>query len=364
MTRYQTARCCPTMLFSREFAAQSPKAARTQREKPLLMKVRCNPLYYGLLPHRWTSSFGSPGQVCAGVFGGVSGYMRVRRLSLRTEESYLYYVRRYLEFHKRRPEEMGEAEVEAFLTHLAGEMRVAASTQNLAFASLIYLYREILGIELENVSALRAKRARRAPDVLGRDEVRRLLAQLKPPHHLIASLLYGAGLSLFEGQRLRVKDVDFEGGILLIRAGKGGKDRPAVLPQTLYRPLYDHLEAARQAWNCAQSERNLPVSMPDALARKYPQAPFEWGWQYLFSASKSSLDPLDGAEKRHHFLEDSLQRALKRAALKTTISKRVSPHVSRHSFPRICSKADATSAPSRICWATKTFAPRGFICTP
>ena len=164
------------------------------------------------------------------------GYMRVRRLSLRTEASYLYYVRRYLEFHKRRPEAMGEAEVEAFLTHLAGEMRVAASTQNLAFASLIYLYREILGMELENVSALRAKRARRAPDVLGRDEVRRLLAQLKPPHHLIASLLYGAGLRLFEGQRLRVKDVDFEGGTLLIRAGKGDKDRPAVLPPNALPP--------------------------------------------------------------------------------------------------------------------------------
>ena len=260
------------------------------------------------------------------------GYMRVRRLSLGTAESYLYHIRRYLEFHKQRPEEMGEADVEAFLTHLAGEMRVAASTQNLAFASLMYLYREILGIELENVAALRAKRARRAPDVLGRDEVRRLLAQLKPPHHLIASLLYGAGLRLFEGQRLRVKDVDFEGGTLLIRAGKGDKDRPAVLPQTLYRPLYDHLEASRQAWECAQAERKLPVSMPDALARKYPNAPFEWNWQYIFPARAPSLDPLDGAEKRHHFLEDSLQRALKRAAQQTTISKRVSPHVLRHSF--------------------------------
>ena len=227
---------------------------------------------------------------------------------------------------------MAEPEVEAFLTHLAGAKRVAASTQNVAFAALIYLYREVLGIELENVAALRAKRARRAPDVLSRDEIWRLLRQLEAPHQLIASLLYGAGLRLFEGQRLRVKDVDFEGGVLLIRAGKGDKDRVTVLPQTLYRPLYDHLEATRSAWLLAQDAQPLPVSMPDALARKYPNAPYEWNWQYVFPADKPSLDPLDGAQKRHHFLEDSLQRALKRAAKQTTISKRVSPHVLRHSF--------------------------------
>lgn len=259
-------------------------------------------------------------------------YMRVRHLSLKTEDSYLKYIRRFLEFHHKRPEMMAEAEVEAFLTDMAVNGRVAAATQNVAFAALVYLYREILGIELENLAALRAKRPHRVPVVLGRDEVRRLLAQVEPPFWLVASLLYGAGLRVSEGQRLRVCDVDFEGGLVVLRAAKGDKDRHSVLPQTLYRPLYDHLNAQKEIWEAAQRAEKLPVSLPDALARKYPNAPFEWSWQYVFPAPKSSLDPLDGLRKRHHFLEDTLQRALKRAALKANISKRVSPHVLRHSF--------------------------------
>lgn len=260
-------------------------------------------------------------------------YMRVRRLSLRTENSYLFYIRRFLVFHALRPpEKMAEAEVEAFLTHLAVQERIAPATQNLAFSALIYLYREILGIELEGVAALRARRPQRVPDVLTKAEVTRLLEQLEPPHHLMASLLYGAGLRLFELQRLRVKDVDFSGGVILVHAGKGDKDRHAVLPQTLYRPLSDHLEAQNQLWEAAQKEERLPVSMPDALARKYPQAPFEWVWQYVFMAPKPMLDPLDGTRKRHHFLEDTLQRAVKKAAAAAAIAKRVSPHTLRHSF--------------------------------
>lgn len=259
-------------------------------------------------------------------------YMRVRRLSLRTEESYLFYIRRYLKFHRRKPEELSEGDVERFLSHMTQHQRVAPSTQNVAFAAILYLYREILGIELENVSALRAKQPQRVPDVLAKDEVRRLLAQLEAPHRLIASLLYGAGLRLFESQRLRVKDVDFESNILIIRAGKGDNDRHAILPEALRQPLFDHLNASREAWEIAQRETPLPVSMPDALARKYPDAAFEWNWQYVFAARKPRLDPNDGIKKRHHFLEDTLQRAVKRAALKTTIYKRVSPHTLRHSF--------------------------------
>ena len=260
------------------------------------------------------------------------GYMRVRRLSLKTEESYLYYIRRYLQFHKKRPQEMAEVEVEQFLTHLVLDNHIAASTQNLAFAALIYLYREILGIELENVAALRSRRPQRVPDVLSKHEVQELLAALPDAPRLIASVLYGAGLRLFEGQRLRVKDVNFEGGLLLIRAGKGDKDRHAILPQSLYRPLYDHLNDLKTQWEVWQNEKSLPVSMPDALATKYPGAPFEWNWQYVFPAPKASLDPLDGSEKRHHFLEDTFQRAIKRAALKISCTKRVSPHTLRHSF--------------------------------
>ena len=260
------------------------------------------------------------------------GFMRVRRLSLRTEDSYLLYIRRYLQFHKRKPEDLSESDVEAFLTYLAVDERVAASTQNVAFAALIYLYREILGIELENVAALRAKRPQRAPEVLGRDEVRRLLAQLDSSHQLIASLLYGAGLRLCEGQRLRIKDIDFAGGTLLIRAGKGDKDRHAVLPQSICRPLLDHLEATRREWEKTQLEERLPASMPNALAKKHRGAAYEWSWQYVFSAPRPYLDPRDGLKKRHHFLEDTLQRALKRAARNLNIAKRVSPHILRHSF--------------------------------
>ncbi len=259
-------------------------------------------------------------------------FMQVRRLSLKTQESYLKYIRRYIQFHKGKPEELGEAEVEQFLSQLASEGRVAASTQNVAFAAIVYLYREILGIELEGISALRAARPRRVPDVLSKTEVQRLLDHLSGTSQLIASLLYGAGLRLFEGQRLRIKDVDFEGGLLLVRAGKGDKDRRAILPQVLYRPLFDHLNELKTGWEKAQSEVRLPVSMPDALAGKYPLAPFEWSWQYVFPASKPSLDPRDGLEKRHHFLEDTFQRAIKRGAAKAGLSKRVSPHTLRHSF--------------------------------
>lgn len=259
-------------------------------------------------------------------------YMRVRRLSLRTEESYLFYIRRFIVFHNRKPEEMGEDEVEAFLSHMAVQGRVSASTQNVAFAALLYLYREILGIELENVSALRSKRPRRVPDVLSKHEVQKLLDKLSGQNWLVASLLYGAGLRLFEGQRLRVKDIDFEGGFLMVRAGKGDKDRRSVLPQSLYRPLFDHLAQLKTNWEAAQTQSRLPVSMPESLAKKYPNAAFEWVWQYVFPASTPSIDPLDGLEKRHHFLEDSFQRAVKRAAAKAEISKRVSPHTLRHSF--------------------------------
>lgn len=259
-------------------------------------------------------------------------YMRVRRLSLRTEASYLHYIGRFIRFHNRKPEEMGEVEVEQFLSFLALKENVAASTQNVAFAAIVYLYREILNVPLQGVSALRANRPRRVPDVLSKTEITLLLARLPETHSLIASLLYGAGLRLFEGQRLRVKDVDFEAGLLVIRAGKGDQDRRAVLPQVLYRPLSNHLNEVRNRWERAQNEERLPASLPDALARKYPNAPFEWNWQYVFSSPSPCLDPLDGSKKRHHFLEDTFQRAIKRAAAKAGLCKRVSPHTLRHSF--------------------------------
>lgn len=164
-------------------------------------------------------------------------------------------------------------------------------------------------MELHGVNALRSQRPKRVPVVLSKSEVIRVFSHLEPAPHLIASVLYGAGLRLFEGQRLRVKDVDFENGLLVIRAGKGDKDRHTVLPQILYRPLFDHLSDLEIVWQNAPNDESLPVSMPDALARKFPNAPFEWGWQYVFPAAKPSVDALDGLKKRHHFLEDTFQLA-------------------------------------------------------
>jgi integron integrase len=260
------------------------------------------------------------------------GYMRVRRLSLRTEKSYLYYIERFLRFHRRRPEELGEAEVEQFLTYLVQRENVAAATQNVAFSALMYLFREIEGRDLEDISALRSQRQRRLPDVLSKREVKQLIAVLNDPNRLIASLLYGSGLRLFEVQRLRIKDVDFDSGLLVVHAGKGDRDRHAVLPVSLYADLREHLASAKADWERQQSQQLLPVSLPDALAKKYHNAPFEWPWQYVFAARKPSIDPVDNQLKRHHFLEDTLQRAIKRAATKLQYTKRVSPHTLRHSF--------------------------------
>ena len=258
------------------------------------------------------------------------GVMRVRRLSPRTEKSYLAYIGRSIRFHRKRPEAMGRAEVEAFLTHLAVHDNVAASTQNVAFNALLFLYRQVLGLELHGVEALRARRPVRVPVVLSRAEVRQLLSHLAPPYSLVAALLYGAGLRLFEAQRLRVRDLDFDGGLIVIRAGKGNKDRHAVFPERLRQPLRLHLNQTRVGWEAQR--QSVPASLPDALARKYPNAPFEWNWQYVFPAPAPALDPRDGLCKWHHLLDGCIQRALKRACDQADIAKSATPHTLRHSF--------------------------------
>jgi integron integrase len=210
---------------------------------------------------------------------------------------------------------------------------VAASTQNVAFNALLYLYRIILEQPLPAVvSAVRATRQRRAPVVLSKSEVAGLLAHLNATHQLMAFLLYGSGLRLMEVLRLRVKDVDFERGLLIVRQGKGDKDRHTLLPQRLRQPLRAHLADERLRWERAQQEKALPVWLPDALERKYPRAPFEWPWQFVFASAAPSLDPRDGREKRHHAGQESLQRAVKKAARLAGICKNVSPHTLRHSF--------------------------------
>jgi integron integrase len=260
--------------------------------------------------------------------------LRVKHYSIRTEEQYVSWIRRYVLFHgKRHPREMGEREVEAFLTHLAVAGNVSASTQNQAKAALLFLYAQVLGVELgwlEGVTT--AKSVRRLPVVLTEEEVRALLAQLKGVHWLLATLLYGAGLRLMEAVRLRVKDIDFARREIVVRDGKGGKDRVTVLPAKLVEPLRQQLARARELHSSDCLAGYGEVYLPFALARKYPRAPREWAWQYAFPATMLSEDPRSGRMRRHHFDEQAVQRAVKEAVRRAGIVKPASPHTLRHSF--------------------------------
>jgi integron integrase len=261
---------------------------------------------------------------------------RVRRLGLarRTEEAYVGWVRRFiLANDKRHPTEMGAPEIERFLTHLAVHGNVSASTQNQALSALLFLYKQVLGIELAWLDGIeRAKKPQRLPVVLTRLEVAALLGELTGTPWLMASLLYGAGLRLMECVRLRVKDVDFGKAELIIRQGKGGKDRRTMLPGALAAPLRAQVEEARRIHLRDLDAGFGRVWLPDALARKYPHADAEWGWQYVFPASVRSCDPRDGQERRHHLDESRLQRAVKQARVRAGLAKPATCHTLRHSF--------------------------------
>ncbi|MGN2254739.1 integron integrase [Frateuria sp. GZRe12] len=261
---------------------------------------------------------------------------RVRRLGLarRTEEAYVGWVRRFILANgKRHPAEMGAPEIERFLTDLAVEVGVSASTQNQALSALLFLYKQVLGVELPWLDGIeRAKKPQRLPVVLTRAEVVALLGQLTGTPWLMASLLYGAGLRLMECVRLRVKDVDFGKAELVVRQGKGGKDRRTMLPSTLIAPLQAQMDEARRIHQRDLDAGFGRVWLPDALARKYPQANAEWGWQYIFPASVRSHDPRDGRERRHHLDESRLQRAVKQARLRAGLAKPATCHTLRHSF--------------------------------
>jgi len=261
---------------------------------------------------------------------------RVRRLGLarRTEEAYVGWIRRFILFHgKRHPVAMGAREVEAFLTALAVKDRVSASTQNQALGALLFLYREVLGVMLpwmEDVK--RAKRPERLPCVLTRDEVATLLDQMYGVSWLVASLLYGSGLRLLEGLRLRVKDLDFARRELTTRDGKGGRDRRTMLPATLIAPLLAQVEEAKRMHRADVAAGYGAVWLPDALVRKFPGAAQEWGWQYVFPAAQRSRDPRGGSVHRHHVDESSIQRAIKFARKRAGIDKPATCHTLRHSF--------------------------------
>jgi integron integrase len=259
--------------------------------------------------------------------------MRYRHLSYHTEKSYLDWIERFVRHFKRvKPQDMESEHAREFLTFLANERGVTAPTQNLAFSALLFLFRHVLEKELNTQEVVRVPQSRHLPVVLTKDECRSLLAHLKKPKHLLVALIYGAGLRLGEGIRLRVRDIDFTQGTLTVRGGKGDKDRITMLPRNLVEPLRAHLEVQRHLWQESQATEPVPVYLPPALERKYSKAPYRWEWQFVFPLRGPATDPLDGRLKWHHVKPDAVQRAVKIAAGRAGISKNVSPHTLRHSF--------------------------------
>src|SRR6266581_7713686 len=260
--------------------------------------------------------------------------LRARHYSRRTEKTYVHWIRRFIFFHgKRHPAEMGAGEVTAFLTSLAVQGKVAASTQNQALSALLFLYRDVLGVQLPWLDGVvRAKRPQSLPVVLTRDEVRAVLERLEGVPRLMAMLLYGAGLRLLECCRLRVKDVDFATNQLVIRDGKGRKDRVTMLPAAIKSALAAHIERVREQHQADLRHSAGWVDLPGALARKYPNAGREWSWQWVFPATRFYVDRLSGQRRRHHLHESVLQRAVKDAVRDAGIAKHATCHTFRHSF--------------------------------
>ncbi len=260
--------------------------------------------------------------------------IRLKHYSIRTETAYTQWVKRFVLFHnKRHPQEMGRLEVEQFLTDLAVNKKVASATQNQALNAIVFFYREVMQREvglLEGV--VRAKRPERIPLVFSRDEIEKVFDQLEGLNHLMAGLLYGAGLRLMECIRLRVKDVDFDLNQIVIRDGKGHKDRVTLLPQKIVGPLQAQLKKAKALHERDLKEGFGAVYLPFALNRKYPSADLSWGWQYCFPATKRSVDPRSGQIRRHHLSETVLQRGVKRAIRAAGLHKPASCHTFRHSF--------------------------------
>jgi integron integrase len=264
--------------------------------------------------------------------------IRYMHYSLSTEKTYLYWVKFFVRWHgrngtMRHPREMAGPEIEAFLTMLATERKVSASTHNQALSAVLFLYREVLGIDLPWLDGInRPAQNRRIPSVLTKDEVAGVLANMDGVTALLARLLYGTGMRLMEGMRLRIKDVDFDRHVIIVRDAKGGKDRVVMLPRSLAPALRVQMLAARSQWEADRQAQRGGVETPHALEAKYPQVGRTWGWFWLFPSPTLSVDPRSGVERRHHLFEERLQRALKKAVALAGIVKPVSVHTLRHSF--------------------------------
>jgi integron integrase len=259
---------------------------------------------------------------------------RFLHYSLRTEKAYVYWVRFFIRWHGlKHPRDMGSREVEAFLTMLANERRASASTHSQALSALLFLYREVLGVDLPWLQEVsRPTRPKRIPAVLTPVEVSRLLAAIEPPMQLAVRLLYGTGMRLMEALRLRVKDVDFDHAVIVVREAKGNKDRVVMLPQTLQADLRAQLAEARAYWEQDRRKGHGGVDVPHALERKYPQVGKSWGWFWVFPSRTLSADPDSGVIRRHHAYEERLQRAMRKAVAAAGLDKHVSAHTLRHSF--------------------------------
>jgi integron integrase len=264
----------------------------------------------------------------------VRDQLRVRHYSIRTEQAYVDWIRRFVLFHdKQHPAALGLPEIEAFLTHLAVELRVAASTQNQALSALLFLYREVLRHEIaDGVAMVRANKPARVPTVMTKEEVFQVIGCMTGIPQLMAKLLYGSGLRLLECARLRVKDLDFARHQVVVRDGKGAKDRRTMLPERLVAPLQEHLVRVRRLHEEDLAQGYGAVYLPDALERKYPSAHREWIWQYAFPSARLSADPRTGVMRRHHLHESSLQKAVRVAARLSQIPKPINCHTFRHSF--------------------------------
>jgi len=260
--------------------------------------------------------------------------VRARHYSPRTEQAYVAWAKRFIIYHDmRHPEELGVDDVREFLTHLAVDRCVSASTQSQALSAILFLYREVLRMDIGWVPDVeRAKKPTRLPVVLSREEVKAVLRRMRGTPLLMASLLYGSGIRLNECMNLRVKDIDFEMVQILVRGGKGNKDRLALFPEATRAPMRAHLVSVRELFNSDFADRGVAASLPGGLDRKYPNAGREWGWQYVFPSSRLWTDPVTGRRFRHHQHESVLQRAVKAAVRKSGIAKQASCHTMRHSF--------------------------------